>query len=77
MCSKGQGRCIFLSKIAYCSDLYNTWLCTLNQTLGHLWHYGTAHVQVYKLTRVTRRALRNFVCNSHVGLVRHEYTARE
>ena len=40
--------------------------------------YGTAHVQVYKLTRVTRRASRNFVCNSRVGLVRHEeYTTRE
>ena len=40
--------------------------------------YGTAHVQVYKLTRVTRRTLRNFVCSSCVGLVlQKEYTAHE
>ena len=40
--------------------------------------YGTAQVQVYKLTRVTRHASRSFACNSHVGLVQHEeYTARE
>ena len=40
--------------------------------------YGTAHVQVYKLMCVTRRASRNFACNLHVGLVQHkEYTARE
>ena len=40
--------------------------------------YGTAYVQVYKLTRVTRRASRNFACNSCVGLMQHEeYTARE
>ena len=32
-------------------------------------YYGTAHIQVYKLTRVTRCASRNFACNSHVGLV--------
>ena len=37
--------------------------------------YGTAQVQVYKLTH---RASRNFASNSHVGLVRHEeYTAHE
>ena len=41
-------------------------------------HYSTAHVQVYKQTRVTRRTLRNFEDNLRVGLVRHEeYTARE
>ena len=34
--------------------------------------YGTAHVQVYKQTRVTCLALRNFAYNSRVGLVRHE-----
>ena len=40
--------------------------------------YGTAHVQVYKLTRVTCRASRNFACDLRVGLVRHEkYTAHE
>ena len=40
--------------------------------------YGTAHVQVYKLMGVTRRASRNFACSSHVGLVQHEeYTAHE
>ena len=38
--------------------------------------YDTAHVQVYKLTHVTRRASRNFACSSRVGLVRHEeYTS--
>ena len=40
--------------------------------------YGIAHIQVYKLTHVTHRALRNFACNSCVGPMRHEeYTARE
>ena len=40
--------------------------------------YGTAHIQVYKQTRVTHSALRNFACNLRVGLVRHkEYTAHE
>ena len=40
--------------------------------------YGTAHVHVYKLTHVTRLALRKFACNSQVGLMRYEeYTARE
>ena len=40
--------------------------------------YGTAHVQVYKQTHVTHCALRNFACNSRVGLIRHEeYTTRE
>ena len=40
--------------------------------------YGTTHVQVYKQTHVMRRTLRNIVCNSPLGLVRHEeYTARE
>ena len=35
-------------------------------------------MQVYKLKRVTCRALRNFACSSRVGLVQHEeYTARE
>ena len=39
---------------------------------------GTAHVQVYKQTRVMHHALRNFEDNSCVGLVQHEkYTARE
>ena len=46
--------------------------CNLHAT------YGTADVQVYKLTCVTCCASRNFTCNSCVGLVRHEeYTARE
>ena len=40
----------------------------------HEINYGTAHV---KQTRVTHRASRNLEDNSHVGLVRHEYTARE
>ena len=40
--------------------------------------YGTAYVQVYKLTCVTCCASRNFACSSHVGLVRHEeYTTRK
>ena len=40
--------------------------------------YGTAHIQVYKQTCVTHRALRNFEDNLRVGLVRHEeYTAHE
>ena len=40
--------------------------------------YGTAHIQVYKLTSVTCRASRNFACDLLVGLVRHEkYTAHE
>ena len=34
--------------------------------------YSTAHVQVYKKTRVMIRASRNFAFNSRVGLVRHE-----
>ena len=46
--------------------------CNLHAT------YGTADVQVYKLTCVTCCASRNFTCNSRVGLVRpEEYTARE
>ena len=40
----------------------------------HEINYGTAHV---KQTRVTHRASRNLEDNSHVGLVRHEYIARE
>ena len=41
-------------------------------------NYGTAHVQVYKLTCVMRRASKNFACNLRVGLVQHEeYIARE
>ena len=44
----------------------------------YIYIYGTAHVQIYKLTSVTRRASRNFARNSRVGLVQHEeYTARE
>ena len=40
--------------------------------------YGTAHIQVYKKMRVTRRASRNFKDNLRVELVRHQgYTARE
>ena len=40
--------------------------------------YGTTHVQIYKQTHVMHRALRNFACNSRVGLTQHkEYTARE
>ena len=40
--------------------------------------YGTAHVQVYKQTRVMRRALRNFKDNSRVGLMQQEeFTTRE
>ena len=40
--------------------------------------YGNAHIQVYKQTRVTRHALRNFEDNLCVGLVQHkEYTAQE
>ena len=41
--------------------------------------YDTPHVQVYKQTRVTRRASRKFEdTDLHVGLVRHEeYTVRE
>ena len=40
--------------------------------------YGTAHIQVYKQTRVMRCALRNFEDNSRVGLMLHkEYTAHE
>ena len=40
--------------------------------------YSTAHIQVYKQTRVTHRALRKFEDNSCIGLMRHEeYTARE
>ena len=53
-----------------CQVAHSTWL--------YIEIYGTAHVQVYKLTCVTRHASRNFTCNSCVGLVRHEeYTARE
>ena len=37
-----------------------------------IWNSGTAHIQVYKQTHVTRRASRNFEDNSHVGLVQHE-----
>ena len=38
--------------------------------------YCTAHVQVYKQTRITCHASRNFEDNSRVGLMRHkEYTA--
>ena len=51
------------------------WL--LNQKAAIL-VYGTAHVQVYKQTHVTRHVSRNFEDDSRVGLVRHkEYTARE
>ena len=40
--------------------------------------YSTAHVQVYKQMRVTHRAMRNFACNTCVGLVQHEeYNARK
>ena len=40
--------------------------------------HGTAHVEVYKKTRVTLCASRNFAGDSCVGLVRHEkYAARE
>ena len=40
--------------------------------------YGTAHVQVYKKTRVILRDSENFEDNSRVGRVRHEeYIARE
>ena len=31
--------------------------------------YSTAHIQVYKLTRVMHHVSRNFACNSRVGLV--------
>ena len=53
--------------------------CVTQVCIYHiLYSYGTAHVQVYKLIRVARRASRNFVHNSRVGLVRHEeYTAHE
>ena len=51
------------------------YVCTY--ILPYEW-YSTAHIQVYKQTRVMRRASRNFVCNSLVGLVQHEeYTAGE
>ena len=40
--------------------------------------YGTAHVQVYKKTRVILRDSENFEDNSRVRRVRHEeYIARE
>ena len=54
-------------------------LCFLfNMIHSMLFAYGTAHIQVYNQTHLTRHALRNFEDNSHVGLVRHEeYTACE
>ena len=52
--------------------------CYLTKAVLNDLLYGTAHIQVYKLTRVTRRASRNFACNSRVGLVQYEeYIAHE
>ena len=53
-------------------------LCTRTVFQIVLISYGTAHIQGYKITRVTSRSSRNFACNLCVGLVRHEeYTACE
>ena len=57
--------------VEVCMSVY-VCLCT------YVCMYGTAHVQIYKQTRVTRCTLRNFACNSCVGLMQHEeYTAHE
>ena len=62
-----------------CTVVYSIIICTISYIHNVCTVvYSTAHVQVYKQTHVTHRALRKFEDNSCIGLMRHEeYTARE
>ena len=62
---------LFLCKVEQRIYLQGLLLCPMTA-------YDTAYIQVCKQMCVTCCPLRNFACNSLVGLVKHEeYTARE